>query len=100
MLSATQDLGTGAWTVRTQVAADALSLPMDRIPFDLGDNRFTTSGVSGGSTAAASVASTVALAGQAVREKLGKLAVRDKRSPLYGLRVERLGFAEGRVSAA
>ena len=99
VLSATQDLGTGAWTVLTQVAADALGLPIERIAFDLGDNRFPASGVSGGSTGAASVASAVALAGQAVREKLGKLAVCDRRSPLHGLKTEQLGFADGQVHA-
>lgn len=67
--------------------------------FDLGDNRFPASGVSGGSTVAASVASAVALAGQEVRKKLGRLAVRDRRLPLYGLKLEQLGFADWQVRA-
>jgi xanthine dehydrogenase YagR molybdenum-binding subunit len=99
VVSATQDLGTGASTVMAQVAADSLGLPMDRVTFDLGDSRFPASGVSGGSTGAASVASAVALAGQAVRDKLAKLAIRDRRSPLHGLKADQLGFAEGTVYA-
>lgn len=94
---ATQDLGTGASTVMTQVAADALGLPMDRVTFDLGDSRLPQSGISGGSTGAASVASAVALAGQAVREKLSKLAICDRCSALYGFDVAQLGFSNGRV---
>ncbi|HEY4228719.1 MAG TPA: xanthine dehydrogenase family protein molybdopterin-binding subunit, partial [Thermoanaerobaculia bacterium] len=46
--SATQDLGTGAYTVLTQVSADALGLPADRIRFELGDSSFPEAPVSGG----------------------------------------------------
>ena len=35
----TQDIGTGTYTVMTQVAADTLGLPMQRIRFELGDSR-------------------------------------------------------------
>jgi xanthine dehydrogenase YagR molybdenum-binding subunit len=97
--SATQDLGTGTYTIMTQIAADELGLPMDHVDFDLGDNRFPPSGVSGGSTGAASAGSAVALACQAVRAKLAKLAVGDARSPLNGLDVKQLRFEEGTVQS-
>jgi xanthine dehydrogenase YagR molybdenum-binding subunit len=37
--SSTQDLGTGTYTVMTQVAADALGVPVERVRFELGDSR-------------------------------------------------------------
>jgi xanthine dehydrogenase YagR molybdenum-binding subunit len=36
--SATEDIGTGTYTVMTQIAADALGLPLDRVTFELGDS--------------------------------------------------------------
>ena len=54
--SGTQDLGTGTYTVMSQVAADALKLPLHQIRFDLADSRFPPAPISGGSQTAASVA--------------------------------------------
>jgi xanthine dehydrogenase YagR molybdenum-binding subunit len=81
---ATQDLGTGTYTVMTQVAADALGLPVDRIAFELGDSRFPVAPVSGGSTTVASVAPAVHAAASAARLKLTGIAIGDESSPLYG----------------
>ncbi len=47
--SGTQDIGTGTYTVMTQVAADALGVPMQRIRFELGDSALPPAPVSGGS---------------------------------------------------
>ena len=55
----TQDIGTGTYTVMTQVAADALGVPMHRIRFELGDSRLPPAPVSGGSQTVASVAPSV-----------------------------------------
>ncbi len=55
----TQDLGTGTYTVMTQIAADALGLPASAVEFELGDTEFPEGWVSGGSTTAASVGSAV-----------------------------------------
>ena len=82
--SATQDLGTGTYTVMTQVAADALGLPPDKVRFELGDSSFPVAPVSGGSTTVASVAPAVHAAATAARLKLTGIAVADERSCLYG----------------
>lgn len=55
----TQDIGTGTYTVMTQVAADTLGIAPDRIRFELGDSSFPPAPVSGGSMTVASVAPTV-----------------------------------------
>jgi xanthine dehydrogenase YagR molybdenum-binding subunit len=81
---ATQDLGTGTYTVMTQVAADALGLPVDKIAFELGDSGFPVAPVSGGSTTVASVAPAVHAAATAARLKLTGIAIADQASCLYG----------------
>lgn len=82
--SSTQDIGTGTYTVMAQIAADGLTLPLEKVRFDLGDSRFPESGVSGGSTTASSVGTAVKFACEDALKKLKELAAKDKRSALYG----------------
>jgi len=95
--SGTQDIGTGTYTVMTQVAADALGLPLSRVRFDLGDTGFPQAPNSGGSQTAASVAPAVHKAAIAVKEKAVALAVGDEKSPLHGLEPEAVDVADGRL---
>ena len=69
-----QDLGGGTYTIMTQIAADAVGVPVSRVKFKLGDTRYPETPVSGGSQTAATTGSAVYLAGAALREKLLKLA--------------------------
>jgi xanthine dehydrogenase YagR molybdenum-binding subunit len=57
--TASQDIGTGTYTVMTQLAADALGLPVERVRMELGDTRLPPSPSSGGSQTAASTGSAV-----------------------------------------
>ena len=91
------DLGTGTYTIITQVAADSLGLPMANIRFELGDTVLPTTQWSGGSTAAGRVSSSVYLAAQEVWQKLIKLAVQDKKSPLYGAKPVDVAVEKGRM---
>jgi xanthine dehydrogenase YagR molybdenum-binding subunit len=70
---ATQDIGTGTYTVMSQVASDALGVPMSRIRFELGDSRFPPAPVSGGSQTVASVAPSVQAACAALMEQIKAL---------------------------
>jgi len=63
----TQDLGTGTYTVMSQIAADELGIPVQRIRFELGDSSFPHAPVSGGSMTVASVGPAVKAACDAVR---------------------------------
>ena len=56
---ATTDMGPGTYTSATQVAADTLGLPLDRVRFELGDSTFPAAKEHGGSTTMASVGSAV-----------------------------------------
>jgi xanthine dehydrogenase YagR molybdenum-binding subunit len=66
--SAASDMGPGTWTSMTQVAAEALGLPIERVKFTLGDTRLPRAPVHGGSLTMASVGSAVQAACRSVRE--------------------------------
>ncbi len=61
----TQDLGTGTYTVMSQIAADGLGIPVERIQLELGDSAFPHAPVSGGSMTVASVGPAVKAACEA-----------------------------------
>jgi len=90
-----QDLGTGTYTVMTQVAADAIGLRVEQVRFELGDSRMPHAPVSGGSQTAASVSPAVLAAGQAARAQLIALAVADQRSPLRGMPPDQVTVDDG-----
>ncbi len=83
--AATQDLGTGTWTIGLQITAAALGLPLNKVRFELGDSNFPASGVSGGSATAASLTLALIGASDALRSELLKIAAADPSSPLAGL---------------
>ena len=95
VLSGSQELGTGTYTIMTQIAADALAMPLDKVHFDLGDTTFPEAPLSAGSRTAASVGPAVHQACVAARKKLADLAVGDEKSPLHGLDPEKLEAADG-----
>ncbi|MDB5839457.1 MAG: Xanthine dehydrogenase, molybdenum binding subunit [Herminiimonas sp.] len=93
--SGSQDLGTGTCTIMTQVAADALGLPLDKVRFELGDTDFPPAPVSGGSQSAASVAPAVQAAATAARLKLVRMALADPASPVSGASTEDVVIENG-----
>jgi xanthine dehydrogenase YagR molybdenum-binding subunit len=66
--SAASDMGPGTWTSMTQVAAETLGLPIERVKFTLGDTRLPKAPVHGGSITMASVGSAVQAACRKARE--------------------------------
>jgi xanthine dehydrogenase YagR molybdenum-binding subunit len=68
---ATHDLGTGMYTIMTQVAADALQLPISQVEVRIGDSKFPRSPVAGGSMSTASVMPAVQAACIKLRESGG-----------------------------
>jgi xanthine dehydrogenase YagR molybdenum-binding subunit len=66
--SASSDMGPGTWTSMTQVAAEALGLPIERVKFTLGDTQLPMAPVHGGSMTMASVGSAVQAACRKVRQ--------------------------------
>lgn len=82
--SATHDIGTGTYTVMTQVAAQALGFPVDKVSFELGDTKLPKAPDASSSQSAASVSPAVYSACIKARDKLIELAVNDVESPVYG----------------
>ena len=64
------DIGTGTYTILSQIAGEMLGLSPDRVLVDLGDTRHPRGPGSGGSWGAASIGSAVYVACQAIREEL------------------------------
>jgi xanthine dehydrogenase YagR molybdenum-binding subunit len=64
---AAADIGTGARTALTQIAADALDIPVEDVRVELGDSGFPAAPVAGGSMGTASWGSAVVKACEALR---------------------------------
>ncbi|TFW19151.1 xanthine dehydrogenase family protein molybdopterin-binding subunit [Massilia arenosa] len=96
--SGSHDLGTGTYTVMTQIAAEALGLPVSKVRFELGDTSMPEAPVSGGSQTVASVGPAVWQAARGVRHKLILMAVADRGSPLHGVAVTDVDVADGWLS--
>ena len=57
--SATHEIGTGTYTTMSQIAANSLGVPIEKIRFQLGDSNFPEAPVNGGSWLTASVGPAV-----------------------------------------
>jgi xanthine dehydrogenase YagR molybdenum-binding subunit len=95
----TQDIGTGTYTIMSQIAADALGLPLTQVRFELGDSALPKTPVSGGSQTASSTGSAVKRACDALRVKLVRTALADPSSPLHGLAENEVAVSGGVMSA-
>jgi xanthine dehydrogenase YagR molybdenum-binding subunit len=67
------DLGTGAWTVLPQIAADALGVPAADVDVRIGDTRYPMASVAGGSSGTNTWGSAIVVAARAFRDKFGTL---------------------------
>jgi xanthine dehydrogenase YagR molybdenum-binding subunit len=88
----TQDIGTGTYTIMTQIAADAMGVAVEQVRFELGDTAFPETPVSGGSQTAASTGSAVKAAVTMLRAKL--TALRTSPSQTWGEVVAHSGQPE------
>jgi len=85
------DIGTGTYTILTQVAAEMLGLLPQRIRMELGDTSFPQAAGSGGSFGAGSSGSALFDACNSLRTKLARIA---------GMDPETAHFANGRIESA
>jgi len=67
------DIGTGAWTVLTQIAADTLGQPVQQVHVEIGDSALPAAGFAGGSTGTASWGTAVVDAARRLRARLREL---------------------------
>lgn len=97
---AATDLGTGTYTVLTQIAADALGVSSDRVQVEIGDSNFPSAPPSGGSWGSASFGSAVHTACMTARAKMLALSSEDTRSALKGLSERDLEVRQGSIFPA
>jgi xanthine dehydrogenase YagR molybdenum-binding subunit len=77
------DIGTGTYTIVTQVAADALGVPLDRVRVELGRSDYPPGAGSGGSWGATNTCTAVHRACKALKAKL-----KDEKIPSDGVETE------------
>lgn len=95
--SATSDIGTGTYTVMTQIAAAAMGLPMEQVEFRLGDSSLSQAPLEGGSFTVSSVGTAVQQACEALQEKLLDAAQQSPVSPFTGARLDDVEFVDGQM---
>jgi len=95
--SATQDIGTGTYTVLAQLASERTGVPLDRVEVELGDTLLPAGPLSGGSIATASVVNAVLSAADQALGSLKMIAVSTPGSPFVGRNPDDLAFDNGRI---
>jgi xanthine dehydrogenase YagR molybdenum-binding subunit len=95
--SAATDLGTGTYTIATQVTAELLGLDIDQVQVEIGDSDLPFAPYSGGSGMATSLSGAIQVAvGNLVRAFLDVVAD-DESSPLQGRSPDEIITTKGRI---
>lgn len=97
--TAAHDVGTGAYTVIGQMAAERLGVPLGSVTVELGDSRLPPAPVAGGSNTTASTCSAVVKACDAIRQKLLRAAATANEGALAGCDPAELALENGQVVA-
>ena len=94
---ATQDIGTGTYTILAQLASQKTGVPLDKIDVALGDSALPEGPLSGGSMATASVVNAVFAAADTAIASLLTVATMTPASPFENRAPADLAFEGGRV---
>ena len=97
--TAAHDVGTGAYTVLGQVAADVLGVANENIRVELGDSGLPSGPMSGGSVTTGSAGSAVHMAAVALRDKVLQAATAEG-GPFAGRDPATLQLAGGHIVGA
>jgi len=95
--TSTADIGTGTYTILTQIAAETLALPMESVTTRLGDTDLPVGPLEGGSWTAASAGAAVQAACHAVRGTLLKHARAASGSVFASAGIDEVDFHDGRI---
>jgi xanthine dehydrogenase YagR molybdenum-binding subunit len=94
---ATQDIGTGTYTVFAQAVHAKTGIAMDKITVVLGDSTLPAGPMSGGSWATASVLPSISGACDAAVEQMIAVAIKASGAPFASNKPEDLAFTGGQV---
>ena len=92
--SATADIGTGTYTIMTQIAGEMMGMPIEDVMFRLGDTDFPVAPIEGGSWTAATVGTAVQAACEELGKSLLKLAKKMPDSPFKKASWEDVAFVD------
>jgi len=98
--TAGSDMGPGTYTSMTQVAAEALGLPVERVRFELGDTDMPYAPVHGGSITMASIGTAVQAACRALLDDLSAVLRAHPGAGFAGLQATDLDWRDGGVARA
>lgn len=98
--SAVTDIGTGTFTVMTQIAADELGLPIEDVSFAYGDSKMPLSPIQGGSYTTGVVGSAIKAACRSLRKRMFSKAQQMDGSPFKTVQVEEVRFENGNIYLA
>ena len=96
---ATQDIGTGTYTIFAQVVSDKTGLPLDKIQVVLGDSALPPGPISGGSSATSTVLPAIVEATQKAVDAVIQVAARTPGSPFQNADAKTLKMTQGRIHA-
>jgi xanthine dehydrogenase YagR molybdenum-binding subunit len=94
---ATQDIGTGTYTILAQLAAQKAGVPLDKVEVALGDSSLPAGPISGGSMATGSVVPAVFAAADNAITSLLTIAATTPGSPFEKRKPDELAFERGQV---
>ena len=94
---ATQDIGTGTYTIFAQVVHAKTGVPLDRIDVFLGDTSLPEGPTSGGSMATSAVLPAATNAVTTAVNRLLNIAALTPKSPFKGMKPETLAFTNGLI---
>ena len=95
--SAASDIGTGTYTVMTQIAAASMGLPMEDVTFKLGDSTLPVAPVEGGSSHVTTIGSAVEGVCEKLQKRLFKIAAAWDGSAFGNTKFEAVEFADGNM---
>jgi xanthine dehydrogenase YagR molybdenum-binding subunit len=95
--SATQDIGTGTYTVLSQIVSEKTGIPHDKIEVVLGDTDLPAGAISGGSWATASTIPAVLDAIEKAQQSLFMIASQSKDPGFAGQKADAMALTNGCV---
>ncbi|WP_295181517.1 xanthine dehydrogenase family protein molybdopterin-binding subunit [uncultured Christiangramia sp.] len=96
--SGTADIGTGTYTIMSQIAAEIVGIPLEDVEFQLGDSSLPKAPIEGGSWTASSVGSAVKLVCHALQKKIFGYAQQSFPEELKGAMFEEAEFSNRHLS--